>query len=441
MLVSLTITIMMMLAVVTLFQVMTDSVSGSRALLETADRLRACRNRLQADLQGATATMNPPLRPESDEGYFEIIEGINNDANYGGMTRNGASLYGDVDDYLAFTVRSRGEPFVGKLAGAAAESQIAEVLYFLAPSVDASLNPNGTIMDATQSPPTRLFTLYRRVLLVYPVMGTQTSSTNFYDNNDISVRLQEVLPVPLGGRTFNVVQNTLGDLTKRENRFSHYGYATTFPSPFPFTLFVPTTALPKPTGWPTSTVNLVTSNQFLAPMTAPRLGDDVILTNVLAFDVQAFDPGAPIYLSGGVAVEPRDAGFASMTGASSAYGAYADLGWTPPSGFTPSPGNPPLFNGAPSTRSGITTRPYIYDTWSLHYENDGVLQLSPTGIADAGTNGLDDDSNGIVDDLPEYDTLPPYPAKLRGVRITVRVYEPSSQQVREITVVQDFLAE
>ena len=54
MLVSLTITMIMMLAVVTLFQVMTDSVSGSRALMETSDRLRACRNRIQADLQGAT---------------------------------------------------------------------------------------------------------------------------------------------------------------------------------------------------------------------------------------------------------------------------------------------------------------------------------------------------------------------------------------------------
>jgi len=45
----------------------------------------------------------------------------------------------------------------------------------------------------------------------------------------------------------------------------------------------------------------------------------------------------------------------------------------------------------------------------------------------------------VVDDLGEYDTLPPYPAQLRGVRITVRVYEPSSQQVRQITVTQDFL--
>ena len=47
----------------------------------------------------------------------------------------------------------------------------------------------------------------------------------------------------------------------------------------------------------------------------------------------------------------------------------------------------------------------------------------------------------IVDDIGEFDTLPPYSAPLRGVRITVRGYEPGSQQVREITVVQDFLPE
>ena len=71
---------------------MADSVSGSRAALEMSDRLRGCRNRIQLDLQGATATMNPPLRPENDEGYFEIGEGVNKDSNYGGMTGAGNTL-------------------------------------------------------------------------------------------------------------------------------------------------------------------------------------------------------------------------------------------------------------------------------------------------------------------------------------------------------------
>ena len=74
----------------------------------------------------------------------------------------------------------------------------------------------------------------------------------------------------------------------------------------------------------------------------------------------------------------------------------------------------------------------------MHYENDGVPQFAPT--VDAGTNGLDDPPlDGIVDDIGERDTMPPYPSPLRGLRITIRVYEPSSQQVRQMTVVQDFL--
>ena len=43
--------------------------------------------------------------------------------------------------------------------------------------------------------------------------------------------------------------------------------------------------------------------------------------------------------------------------------------------------------------------------------------------------------------LAKHDTLPPYSAPLRAIRVTIRVYEPSSQQVRQVTVVQDFLPE
>ncbi len=35
--------------------------------------------------------------------------------------------------------------------------------------------------------------------------------------------------------------------------------------------------------------------------------------------------------------------------------------------------------------------------------------------------------------------MPPYPLPLRGIRVTLRVYEPSSRQVREVTVVESFV--
>ena len=101
----------------------------------------------------------------------------------------------------------------------------------------------------------------------------------------------------------------------------------------------------------------------------------------------------------------------------------------------------PIFNGNPNANSGwVSGNPLFYDTWSLHYENDGIKQ-NTAHAADTGTNGLDDNGDGVVDDIGEYDTLPPYSAPLRGIRVVVRAYEPSSQQVREVTIVQDFMPE
>jgi hypothetical protein len=64
----------------------------------------------------------------------------------------------------------------------------------------------------------------------------------------------------------------------------------------------------------------------------------------------------------------------------------------------------------------------------MHYDASGTAY-----------DGLDNDGNGIVDDVAELQAPPPYPVPLRGIQIKIRVYEPDSRQVREVTVVQDFL--
>lgn len=85
---------------------------------------------------------------------------------------------------------------------------------------------------------------------------------------------------------------------------------------------------------------------------------------------------------------------------------------------------------------------YTYDTWSLHYENNGLDEDDGgTGARDEGADGIDTDNSGIVDDPGEAETQAPFAAPLRGIKITIRVYEPSSKQVRQVTVVQDFLAD
>jgi hypothetical protein len=104
----------------------------------------------------------------------------------------------------------------------------------------------------------------------------------------------------------------------------------------------------------------------------------------------------------------------------------------------------------------------VYDTWSFHYENNGldeesILEQSMTGLVprptfdawrktyngqpviDQGTNGLDDDFVNGVDDAGERETSPPYDTPLRGIQVKLRVYERDARQVRETSVTNSFV--
>jgi hypothetical protein len=82
--------------------------------------------------------------------------------------------------------------------------------------------------------------------------------------------------------------------------------------------------------------------------------------------------------------------------------------------------------------------PFTYDTWSSHYETDGIDQ-NGDGDTDEGTNGFDDDADDIIDESDESETSAPYPVALRGLEIRIRCYEPSSRQVRQVTVRHTFV--
>lgn len=389
MLVAMVVTLIMMGGVVALFGTVGDSVSGSRAVIEISERLRYARNRLQEDLSGVTVTMQPPRKPEAGEGYFEYIEGPQNDmagmidgsGNPLATTVEGYGLLGDTDDLVMFTARSRGEPFVGRINGQAMSSPEAEIAWFALPDMNAKqiLTESGAAIP--------LMTLYRRVRLVAP----QIILNDPTEQHDLSVNLGTSKP------------NTLGDLTKRENRSGIRDINN-----FPYEL---------------------TGNPVLA---ADRVGEDVILTNVLAFDVRAWDPNAPVLLVNNTAITPGDKAYGdtSVTANPLNNGCYVDLGFN---SYLPAARQAdPLisrFAGLPDGRSGLTTPTYC--TWSWHYEADGP-----------GVDGIDDSTNGvvgIVDDPGEMVTSPPYPVPLRGIQVKIRVYEPDSRQVREVTLVQDFL--
>jgi hypothetical protein len=519
MLVAMTATLLVMGAIAQMFGSFGVAISGSRAVLDLDAKLRSVAWMLRSDLQGATAPTLPPLSPQAGQGYFEIIEGPNTDGiqftdhlsnilddpfNKFGMLpspppASDDRILGDTDDVLLFTTRSPGEPFVGKYLGRRIESPVAEVAWFLR-------------LDPRSANPHR-YRLYRRQLLVVGTVGmfpfdgiTPTKPINavitadsvagngdeyapyqntafegypnwnaFYDAFDISARLIR----GASGPPNIFVPNTLGGLTARESRFMnsyHAGIAAGNDGadnnmnaqiddstesggglifPFPF---VRHQLSDIPNGPPAG---------LIFPPDSVRENQDVVLEDVIAFDVRVFDPTAIVQnsISGVDAVVQGDPGFNdalpdtvkfaptnSPTDPDFTYGAYVDLGFGGPAFRFGGPGE---IRSGLSSRSGATilyNRPRTYCTWSTHYESNGVNEdgnwedLNGNGIRDPGediiddaTDGKDNNSDGIIDDPTEFETSPPYPYPLRGIEIRIRCYEPASRQVRQVTVRHTFV--
>jgi len=377
---------------------------------------------------------------------------------------------GDMDDILMFTASAPdGQPFRGLVNGAMQESNAAEIIWFC-----------------------RGNTLYRRTLLILPDLALSGSrnSIDFYSRNDVSVRANPE-------NTSLVIANTLEDLSLRQNRFGH-AVSGNIQQAFPFNihknsavyflrmptiletshrnwdasesfawnlanctrpnplnnpnalvleyhdiygLFPPNTnsaVLPQNTPacqsqpfidfWehPFPWSALAVSNNVVSPinsitgtpldLTGQRYAEDVILTNVISFDVQVWDEIAGRYVNMGEApngfyADGKSAGLIGRQG-------YYSL------------------NGG----NNAVALPCVYDTWSEEYEREGYQWPDQTGtlISTQGRDQTDNDGNGVIDDIGEWTTPPPYNVPLRGVKITIRAFDPLSKNVREMTVVHSF---
>lgn len=230
----------------------------------------------------------------------------------------------------------------------------------------------------------------------------------------------------------------------------------------------------------------------LVPLGGDRRGEDVMLSNMLAFDIKVYDPEAPVLAEisdtsqanyPGDAVDPGSPAWGAIayrdfnSGVPPAgvqpvvsRGAYVDLGYfglhayhayrnDAMNNYSTSGAWQALMGGSRlgdvmnQKAMGITGvlqfpgtgdfvfQPYrTYDTWSTSYENNGVNEdIAQDALIDEGTNGFDDDGAFGVDDPGERETAPPYDAPLRGVRITLRGYEIDSRQIREVNVKQAFV--
>lgn len=119
-----------------------------------------------------------------------------------------------------------------------------------------------------------------------------------------------------------------------------------------------------------------------------------------------------------------------------------------------------------------------FDTWSNLYESDasqqaelnnlsisGVLDVDAykrlrdtsiggsdsgnvTGsqawrqnVTDAGSDGIDNNGTGGVDEAAERETLPPFPVKLRGIRASVRIEDRATRQIKQMSVANEFVTQ
>ncbi len=259
----------------------------------------------------------------------------------------------------------------------------------------------------------------------------------------------------------------------------------------------------------------------LVPLGGARRGDDIMMTDALSFDLKLYDPGAPLYgyvNGGGVeqVIAPSDPAWprayhldtvSNLPGDGVAVfpfvgqGAYVDAGY----GLTfANPQNVQgqlanryartslrnrwdeaaaegilrarfFSNGLIRTAVGpevdadtgqplpnfIVSRFACYDTWSTHYESNGLNEdgdiasgqlrtaAAEPALTDEGVNGQDDvtiyDRQLATafgpDDAAERETRPPYDTALRGMQVSLRVYERDSRQIREVRVRESFVPE
>ncbi len=407
--IALTMTLIVLGAMMSAFKYASEKMQLGRAVMEMANRLRTTEEMLRSDLANLTLDPRPYSESTSPNGFLEIVEGSINDSSSAASINN---YIGDVDDSIGMTVRSPdGKKFRGVIGGTVTESTMAEVWYF---PTWKEVNIDGVI-DFEDS-----VRLHRRLLLIRPDAATLTGQTaaqvnNFVRNNDLSVR---IISTNAGNTEFSIVPNTLADLAVRKNRFAHVidAFAVhNFPNEFDWS--------------------------GLALGRIKPAGGDILLTDVAAFDVRVYSPNATVENAGSVLVEPGDVGYndnALPLPTTHAIGAFVDLGYA--AGTTEAAWF--AQNGASQSQlSGGSAN--VFDTWTTFYEHDGLDQDGDS-LIDEGTNGLNDPVTGgtpAPDDDAERETRPPYPFPVRGIKITMRLIEKTTQQVHQSSIIQSYVPE
>ena len=470
-LVASTVGLLIVLGVIEAFRQIMSAVNKGRASVQLSGQLRNVTNLLREDFRGITVQTTPNTSTASAMGYFEIIEGVDNDSisSPGGFD----TLTGDTDDVIMFTSRRLGKPFSGRVRGSfVASSQPfetitspnAEIIYWLEPrnteflrdGIDNDGNgnidePSEGLIAPIQHNGMPLATLRRRALLIRPDLNNDAGILSgvtignlitFINQNDISIRINA---------NGTISANTLADLTLRKNRIAHL---------------------------PTNPINANQDANFPHPFKTERLpfqsgifiGEDVVMDQMIGFDVRVYDPFIKIVadITDSEPLTPGDPGYETQAHTVAiGRGAYVDLGFTSRFNYTSNPNLTPaqgaqlgsLLSSQADTKAQFNTTATfvsplypagsgyytfgncsVFDTWTIEYERDGI-DSDRDGVVDEGNDGIDNNASGGIDDISEVETMPPYPISLRGFQVIVRAFQNGQQQTQQFTITHDFTPE
>jgi len=388
-LIALALSLLVLLAVTELFSRVGGTMNDTRSAMGTSANLHEAAMLLRQDLARIPDTLatkpvriaDPGVDDVSDQdGYLEIIEGPYTSLFHPYEDGSGGvdTTVGDVDDIIAFTaiVQVGAAPFRGLIASHGElrieEREAAEIAWFV-----------------------RGNTLYRRVRLI----------------DDFRANISGV--------------NTLTDLVQRKRRFGQDTFPPLNTFPYPRYRYDNVTGIPMdwyylrmPTleetlhgNWVPDEIPLTIDSEVSNPdlweqphffpdlqdtksgslkafVDTPRhvrAGEDVVLTNVLSFDIKVWCPEEHV----------RD---------------FVDLG-TP--GTTWAEDQSTVWKN--NDNGDEITLPRTWDSWTRQYSEDYPEYR---------------DDHGIV--------LPPYTEPLKAIQITIRCFDPASRVIKQVTVVHRF---
>lgn len=566
-LIATAVTLLMMISLAQIFKVIGDSMQEGRSVLELNNRLRSVAFRLRSDLDNLTVVPAPPADPSTGSGYLEVFDGSTTDFTAATklLPLGAASRFGDVDDILMATVRAGDVWFTGKVPRyltflpqqapdptkpehfelVSIASQHAEIAVFVQPLVTNEGNPNNRDPGFFLTSPLKeaafentdqfpdfpdSFRLYYRTLLIRPDLNLPSGVLASGVDNSTGVQWLEAVALPNAPtpmcdmanvhqqcdlsvrRVYNtgdvdsdyVAANSLEDLADPANRFAH----VQIPIPGTVSTTMPVMALGArlPVNGLDPSGTLQVGSGFLHPafvLLNNRAGEDLLASNVLAFDIKLFDPDVPLLGVDDLILSPSDPGYAAAlsTGIKVGTGEYVDLAWAKKlvdhSGVSPSKNLLSLLSGFSDTNtfsdsliksgsvlmagSNLLLLQPSYDTYTTRYEGDGVLQAQLNGgrgvcringvkslydnslpgddstnlseswrtTIDMGTDGIDNNIsiifNGVnltgVDDPSEMETSAPFPTPLRGLKISVRMEDPTTRQVKQMSATKEFVSQ